>query len=63
RDPTVSDAKKEEKDNTTLYIILIIVAVIVVLIVMVGLIMVLGKGRGIDEDFPESEYPHLYKKE
>lgn len=61
RDPTKADADEEEEDNTTLFLVIAIIVALLILLVMAGVIVLFGKGKDVEEDFPESEYPHLYK--
>jgi hypothetical protein len=62
RDPTVDDDEEEEDDNTVLYLVLVILAGIIALIAMALVVRALSRRREVDEDFPESEFPHLHKK-
>ena len=61
RDPTVDDAVDEDEDNTMIFLIIAIIAAILILAIMIGVIVLFSKGKSVNEDFPESEYPHLYK--
>ncbi|MEA3557918.1 MAG: PKD domain-containing protein [Candidatus Thermoplasmatota archaeon] len=61
RNPLVEDAPEEKEDMSMTYIGLSIVALIVVLLVIVALIFLLGRVKPVQEDFPEHQYPHLYK--
>jgi hypothetical protein len=63
RDPTVSDAPKEAEDNTGMIILAIVIALIVVLLILAVVIFYFTRLPTVPENFPESEYPHLYKKD
>ncbi len=62
RDPTVDDDEEEGDDNTVLYLVLVILAGIIALIAMALVVKALSRKREVDEDFPESDFPHLHKK-
>jgi hypothetical protein len=61
RDPTKKDAAEKETDNTLLIIVVAVMILIIILVIVLALIMVLGKVKPINEEFPESQFPHLYK--
>lgn len=61
RNPIKDDAEEEDEDYTTIYLIVAILVALLILIIMVAVIFLFGKGKPVEEDFPESEYPHLYK--
>jgi hypothetical protein len=62
RDPTVDDDEEVDDDPTVLYLVLVIIAGIIALVAMALVVRALSGRREVDEDFPESEFPHLHKK-
>jgi len=63
RDPTVKDAEEEAEDDTVLYVVILVVLIILGLIIVLVAIVVFGKVKPVEDEFPESQYPHLYRKE
>ncbi|MBN1538820.1 MAG: PKD domain-containing protein, partial [Candidatus Thermoplasmatota archaeon] len=64
RDPTIMDAReKEEKDNTLLVVIIALIVILIVAIILIALIMLLGRVRPVEKEFPEERFPHLYKND
>lgn len=61
RNPLEEDAPEEKEDNSTTYIAISVVVIILVLLIIIALIFLLGKVKPVQEDFPENQYPHLYK--
>ena len=62
RDPTVSDADEEEDDSSGMYLMIAIALAILVLIIIVVIVMFATKVKSVEEEFPEKEFPQLYKK-
>jgi hypothetical protein len=62
RDPTIADSEEEKEDNTVLYLVLVIIAGIIALVAMALVVKVLSKKKEVEEDFFESEFPHLHNK-
>ncbi|MGA1821742.1 MAG: SBBP repeat-containing protein [Thermoplasmatota archaeon] len=63
RNPTVEDSEESDTDYSLLYIILAVVIILIILIIMVIMIKASTSVRPVKDEFPEGEYPHLYKKE
>jgi hypothetical protein len=63
RDPTVKDAEEEAEDNTVLYVVIIAVLVLLGIIIILAAVILFGKVKPVEEEFPETQYPHLYRKE
>jgi PKD repeat protein len=63
RDPTVKDAEEEAEDNTVLYVVIVVVLIVLGIIIIVAAVILFGKVKPVEEEFPESQYPHLYRKE
>jgi hypothetical protein len=61
RNPLVEDAPEKEDDNTMLYLIIAVIIIILVGIIILAVIILFGKVKTVEEDFPEGQYPHLYK--
>ncbi|MCK5773439.1 MAG: PKD domain-containing protein, partial [Thermoplasmata archaeon] len=62
RNPTVADADQEEEDSSGMYLMIAIALAILVLIIVVVIVMFATKVKTVEEEFPEKEFPHLYKK-
>jgi predicted nucleic acid-binding protein len=62
RDPTIKDAPEKKDDNTILYLIIALIIILLVAIIIIATIVMFGKVGTIEEEFPEGQYPHLYKK-
>ncbi|MBN1389361.1 MAG: SBBP repeat-containing protein [Candidatus Thermoplasmatota archaeon] len=64
RDPNVADAREgEKKDNTMLVVVIALIVILLIAVVLIALIMVLGKVKPVEDEFPQEEFPHLYKNE
>ncbi len=62
RDPTVADAEEEEEDSSGTYLMYAIALALLVLIIVVIIVMFATKVKSVEEEFPEKEFPHMYKK-
>ncbi len=62
RDPTIDDNADEKVDNTPRNLFIMIYSAIVVLLIMGFFVKFFGRRRKLEEDFPEKDFNHLYRK-
>ncbi|MGA1820686.1 MAG: SBBP repeat-containing protein, partial [Thermoplasmatota archaeon] len=63
RDPTVKDAREEKDDNTLLIIVIAVIILAIGIVIVLAAVVLLGKVKPVEEEFPEGQFPHLYRKE
>ncbi len=62
RDPTIDDNVDEKGDNTPRNLFIMIYSAIVVLLIMGFFVKFFGRRRKLEEDFPDKDFNHLYRK-
>jgi len=62
RDPTIMDAKDQKEDNTFIYLIIVIIVILFVLFLISMSVIIFSRIKSVEEEFPKSKYPQLYKR-